>query len=82
MPMPKLSHKFNIGTEVQIVKDLSGKEWEMVGLDAQVLMLLETPKKYPQYKVVIFGEGKAKGGIFEVDEREIGLRKAKEQTHE
>lgn len=68
----KLKHKFKCADEVRIVKDLSSKESEMVGRTAKVLELLSTPGRYPQYKVLIFGEKKVKGGIFEVDEREIG----------
>jgi hypothetical protein len=64
-------HKFRPKEEVRIVKDLSGNEPTVVGCTAQVLALLPTTTKYPQYKVLIFGENKAKGGIFEVDEREL-----------
>jgi hypothetical protein len=67
----RLKHLFNVRDEVRIVKDLSGIEPGVVGLTGRVQELLPASGKHPQYKVLIFGEGKAIGGIFEVDEREL-----------
>lgn len=67
-------HFFSKAANVRIAKDLSGKSPEMVGKDATVLELLETKSKHPQYKVLIFGEGAVKGGVFEADERELAIR--------
>jgi hypothetical protein len=58
-------HKYAIGAELKIVKDLSGNEPEVVGLEAQVKDLLPVAGRYPQYKVVIFGDktGKVRWGV-------------------
>lgn len=77
-PTPK--HRFNVNDEVQVVKDLSDTEAEMVGCIAKVLELLPTQAAYPQYKVLIFGANKVKGGVFEVDEREIERHFAEKPT--
>lgn len=71
-----MKHKFKFGDDVRIVKDLSGVEPGVVGCSARVLALLPGVRsvsevQYPKYKVLIFGEGKTKGGIFEADEREL-----------
>lgn len=68
----QLKHKFKRTEEVRIVADLSGKEPEMVGRTGKIMELLPTPGRYPQYKVLIFGGNKVTGGVFEVDERELG----------
>lgn len=70
-PTPK--HRFKVTDEVKIVKDLSGPDSAFVGRIAKILELPPTPGTFPQYKVLIFGEGKVIGGVFEVDEREIEL---------
>ena len=69
-----MAHRFRLKEEVRIVKDLSGKEPSVVGCDAMVLEHLTKKVKYPHYKVIIYGQGKAIGGVFEVDERELGYR--------
>ena len=70
------SHQFKVKDELVIVKDLSGLHPSVVGLKCRVEALLPAKGRYPQYLVVIFGENKAGaiGGLFEVDERELGWK--------
>lgn len=66
-----MNHQFGLQAKVRIVKDLSKKAPEIVGRDAVVQEQLESSKRYPQYKVLIFGGDGVQGGIFEADEREL-----------
>lgn len=69
-----MKHKFNVKDELVIVKDLSGDVPEAVGCEAAVKDLLPAKGKYPQYLVLVFGKKGVRGGLFEVDERELGRR--------
>lgn len=73
MPAKPKQHRFRVQDEVRIIQDLSGKEPQMVGRLGQIKELLPVSGRYPQYKVLIFGGEGIIGGIFEVDERELGL---------
>lgn len=70
-----MNHKFPAEAHVRIVKDLTGEAPEVIGREAEVKEQLESSKKHPQYKVLIFGGNGVTGGIFEADERELESRK-------
>lgn len=68
-------HEYAVQAEVRIVADLSGQATGAIGCDAEVVEQLPHVSSHPQYKVVIYGEGRGFiGGVFEVDERDLGPR--------